>query len=73
MPRIITVDIKVWMYINIRQGREKTKNKKHVCSVFRDLATVFLQPVGGNSTKNGFSFFLEKCLAMKQGKLHGDL
>lgn len=27
-----------------------------VCSVFRDLATVFLQPAGGISTKNGFFF-----------------
>lgn len=36
--------------------REGGGDKKHVCSVFRDLATVFLQPAGGISTKNGFFF-----------------
>lgn len=30
--------------------------ERHVSSVFRDLGTVFLQPAGGISTKNGFFF-----------------
>lgn len=36
--------------------REGGEGERHVPSVFRDLATVFLQPAGGISTKNGFFF-----------------
>lgn len=43
------------------------KSMKHIFQPFSRtrLATVFLLPAGGISSKNGFSFFLEKCLAVE--------